>query len=201
MPGSKYYHAPHLYELAFKLPPQNRWRGAAYRAVVNGLGGTDGETWDLLDVGCGAGVLSKMIALEYPRARIRAIDSSLQMIEYARRAHPHPSIYYRAQSFWDETGSYDRVTSAYCWHFFPLEEAAAKLRSIMRPAGRALIVATKGTPVTRVHRRFFRFLSTEALALHQPEDLSRSLKKEGFSAEWKMLDRTEGSYIVAARMA
>ncbi len=172
----------------------------AFRAVLSELDGTGGETWTLLDVGCGAGVLSKMIALEYPRARIKAIDSSLQMIEYARRVHSYPSVHYHTQSFWDETGSYDIVTSAYCWHFFPLEDAAAKLKSIMRPSGRALIVATRGTPITRAHKRLFRVLSTQALSLHQPEDLSQSLEREGFSVEWKILDRTEGSYIVAARV-
>lgn len=197
---SRQYRAPHLYELAFAFPPQGRWRARAFGAILKELGRLDRSGGSLLDIGCGAGVLSKMIALKNPRSNIKAIDSSPAMVQYAKKIHCHPSLDYVAQSFWDETGTYDVVTAAYCWHFFALGSAAQKLKSILRPRGCALIVATRETLVTRTHRRLFHILSNETLFLYSPEQLSESLEKRGFSVEWRGVDRLEGSYLVVARL-
>lgn len=194
------YRAPHLYELAFVIPPQGRWRARSFGAILKELGQMKRSGRDLLDVGCGAGVLSKMIALKYPQCNIKAIDSSPYMVQYARKVHGHPGLDYVAQSFWDETGTYDLVTAAYCWHFFPLASAAEKLKSLLRPKGRALIVATRETLLTRTHKRLFHILWNETLSLHSPEELSESLKKNGFSVRWRGVDRLEGSYLVEARL-
>lgn len=197
---SKQYRAPHLYELAFAFPPQGRWRAHAFGAILKELGQLDKSRRDFLDIGCGAGVLSKMIALKNPRSNIKAIDSSSYMVEYARKFHGHPSLDYVAQSFWDETGTYDMVTAAYCWHFFPLRSAAEKLKSILRPKACALIVATRETPLTRIHRRLFHIFSNETLSLYSPEELCESLEEKGFCVEWRGVDRSEGSYLVVARL-
>lgn len=197
---SKQYRAPHLYELAFAIPPQGRWRARAFGAILKELGQLDRSGRSLLDIGCGAGVLSKMMALRNPQCNIKAIDSSPYMIQYAKKIHGYPSLDYVTQSFWDETGTYDLVTAAYCWHFFPLSSAAEKLKSILRPRGCALIVATRETVLTRIHRRIFHIFSNEALSLYSPEQLSESLKRKGLSVEWRGVDRLEGSYLVVARL-
>jgi ubiquinone/menaquinone biosynthesis C-methylase UbiE len=197
---SRYYHAPHLYELAFVLPPQRIWRARAFKAILEETNRLDIGPQYLLDIGSGAGVLAKMIALQNPCTKIKAIDSSCHMAEYARKIHGHPSVEYVAQSFWDEDGEYDVVTAAYCWHFFPLPKAALKLKEILKAGGNAFIVATTETPVTRMHRRMFTALSSSAFRLHSPEDLAESLKREGFSVRWRHIDRWEGSYLVAARL-
>jgi SAM-dependent methyltransferase len=199
MPRWKYYDAPHFHELAFLLPPQSIWRANSFKAVLTELGSLDRNIEALLDVGCGTGVLAKRVALAYPGMFIKAIDLSPRMVSYARRVHPHPSVDYRTQCFWEEGGEYDCVTSTYSWYFFPLEKAARKLRSVLKPKGCALIVATGGTPATRVHRRIFRPISGQGLL--DPDDTTRSLLREGFSAEWHSVSRTEGSYLVRAVLA
>jgi len=196
MPRWKYYDAPDFHELAFAFPPQSIWRAHSFSAMVTELGCLGGETRTLLDVGCGTGVLTKMMALRRPRLAITAIDLSPHMVNYAKRVHSHPSIEYRTQDFWQENGSYDCVTSAYCWYFFPLESAARKLKSILNPKGSALIVATTGTPLTRMHRKIMSSISGQDL--RRPQDITLSLDREGFSTEWRMVDRIEGSYLVVA---
>lgn len=42
----------------------------------------------MLDVGCGPGNSTEVLAARYPRARILGIDSSPQMIREAARNHP-----------------------------------------------------------------------------------------------------------------
>lgn len=200
MLASRYYRAPHLYELAFSLPPQSVWRARAFEAILSELEQLGSHDGDLLDVGCGAGVLAKMIALRSPDICIKAIDSSPYMVRYARKFHAHASVDYAVRSFWDENGTYDAVTAAYCWHFFPLDDAALKLKSILRVEGRAFIVATRETPITRIHRCLFGVLSPQTLSLYRPKQLSESLQKQGFSVEWRMVDRIEGSYLVVARL-
>jgi 2-polyprenyl-3-methyl-5-hydroxy-6-metoxy-1,4-benzoquinol methylase len=195
----KYYEAPHFHELAFLFPPQSIWRARSFGAILTELRCSGKGARTLLDVGCGTGVLPKKIALKCPGIVIKAIDLSPHMINYARRAHSHPSIDYRIQSFWEEDGCYDRVTSTYCWYFFPLERAAKKLKKILNPNGCALIVATRGTPATRMHRRIFSSISGQDL--RRPEEITGSLEDEGFSTEWRIVDRTEGSYLVVAALA
>ena len=46
------------------------------------------EPADVLDVGCGPGNSTEVLAARYPRARILGIDSSPQMIREAARNHP-----------------------------------------------------------------------------------------------------------------
>jgi 2-polyprenyl-3-methyl-5-hydroxy-6-metoxy-1,4-benzoquinol methylase len=195
----KYYDAPNLHELAFVFPPQSIWRGQAFSAILGELSSGVYVAKTLLDVGCGTGVLPKMIALKFSNLSVKAIDSSSHMIRYARRVHPHPSIDYEAMSFWDEKGTYDRVTSTYSWYFFPPDEAARKLRSVLNPGGNAFIVATKGTVFTRIHRRILKSISGQDLC--HPDKISRSLEKEGFSTAWRMVNRTEGSFLVVAELA
>jgi 2-polyprenyl-3-methyl-5-hydroxy-6-metoxy-1,4-benzoquinol methylase len=199
MPRWKYYDAPHFHELAFLLPPQSIWRANSFGAILAELGHLHRSTHTLLDVGCGTGVLAKRIALRYPDLTVKAIDLSPHMINYAKRVHFHSSIEYRTQCFWEENGKYDCVTSTYCWYFFPLDKAARKLRSILNPKGCALIVATTGTPVTRMHRRIFRSISGQDLC--SPHEITLTLKRVGFSAEWRSVSKTEGSYLVVAVLA
>jgi 2-polyprenyl-3-methyl-5-hydroxy-6-metoxy-1,4-benzoquinol methylase len=198
---SKYYDAPSLYELAFALPPQSVWKANSFSAVLQELEVLDRGARSLLDIGCGTGILPKMIALRHPRLRIKAIDCSRHMIQYASRVHSHTSIEYRVQDFWEENGRYDRVTSTYSWYFFPPESAARKLKSVLSPGGCALIVDTRETPITRTQRRIFGFLSGQFLSIYKPEEVSRTLEREGFSTTWRTVDRREGSYLVVARLA
>jgi trans-aconitate methyltransferase len=195
----KYYDAPYLHELAFVFPPQSIWRSQTFSAILSELSSGVHHAKTLLDVGCGTGVLPKMIALKYSHLSVKAIDSSSHMIRYARRVHPHPSIEYEAMSFWEENGTYDCVTSTYSWYFFPLHKAARKLRRMLNPGGNAFIVATKGTVLTRIHRRIFNSISGQDLC--HPDKISGSLQQEGFSTTWRMVNKTEGSFLVVAELA
>src|SRR5258705_6346227 len=43
---------------------------------------------NIIDLGCGPGNSTAVLAERYPRAHITGLDSSPEMIESARRAHP-----------------------------------------------------------------------------------------------------------------
>ncbi len=49
---------------------------------------------DILDLGCGTGILTRMMAHRYPTARITAIDSAPKMITHAKREAPDGSVHW-----------------------------------------------------------------------------------------------------------
>ena len=73
----------------------------------------------ILDIGCGPGFLSFLLASKTKHACIKAIDFSPGMIDYAKKNYYHPFIEYSLQdieSFKDST-LYDLIISNACFHW------------------------------------------------------------------------------------
>lgn len=80
------------------------------------------EPADVLDVGCGPGNSTEVLAARYPRARILGIDSSPQMIREAARNHPAngvPPLRRRAGSLRPLGRQFDVVFSNACIQWIP----------------------------------------------------------------------------------
>ena len=97
----------------------------------------------VLDVGCGEGKITALIASRVPRGTVTGVDASHEMIAFASShfaANEHPNLRFevadaRSLAFHN---AFDLITSFNALHWVP--DQAAALRSIhaaMRPAGRA----------------------------------------------------------------
>ena len=62
-------------------------RGRPFLDLLARVGAT--APADVLDVGCGPGGLTALLARRWPRARVRGVDASPAMVERARRTVPH----------------------------------------------------------------------------------------------------------------
>ncbi|HEV7653134.1 MAG TPA: class I SAM-dependent methyltransferase [Mycobacteriales bacterium] len=120
---------------------------------ISELLGTDLRAWLLfhlparggraVELGCGTGVQTAMLADRYDE--VLAVDLSDPMIEFARRHRPRPNVTYRQQDLRTvepaADGRFDLVFSAYTLHHVAeLESALHRIRSLLRPGGRALLV-------------------------------------------------------------
>jgi SAM-dependent methyltransferase len=111
-----------------------------------------------VDLGCGTGVHTALLAERF--SEVLAVDLSGPMIDFARRRRPEPNVSYQQRDLRSvqpaADGRFDLVFSAYTLHHvveFP--SALYRMRSLLRPGGRILLVdLVEDRPV--VPRAWFR---------------------------------------------
>jgi trans-aconitate 2-methyltransferase len=67
------------------------------------------EARSVIDLGCGPGNSTEVLAASYPQATISGIDSSSDMIEAARRRLPHVSFAVADLQAWKDAGPFDVI--------------------------------------------------------------------------------------------
>jgi trans-aconitate 2-methyltransferase len=63
----------------------------------------------VIDIGCGPGNSTELLAARFPNAKVRGLDSSLDMIEAARKRLPNVQFDTAAIEGWDESGPFDVI--------------------------------------------------------------------------------------------
>ena len=112
-------------------------------ALIDDLLGSAAERLDVLDVGCGTGIASRMMAER--GARVLGVEPAPRMAEIARRHGIDVEI--SAFEDWQPAGrTFDRVTSAQAWHWLDLLVATTKAASVLRPGGRLGLIWNCGSP-------------------------------------------------------
>jgi len=111
----------------------------------------------VLDLGCGTGVLTRMVGDRLDPARggeAVGIDAAARMIELARKRRAGPTTRFEvaaAESVPFADASFDAVISSLFFHHVDLELKRAALAEsfrVLRPGGR-LVIADMHTPTTR----------------------------------------------------
>ncbi|HSI81167.1 MAG TPA: class I SAM-dependent methyltransferase [Solirubrobacterales bacterium] len=122
----------------------------------------DGEPERLLDVGTGTGEAALFLAREYPRASVRGVDLSEEMVSVAQGKvglDPEGRVAFRvadAAALPYGEGSFDLVAQVNMPPFF------AEVGRVLRPGGHAIVVASSGdltpfyTPPAALDRGFAR---------------------------------------------
>ena len=94
---------------------------------------------DVLELGCGTGTLTALLADRYPEANIGAVDASEEMIRIAREHLPDGRVSFKIALFEDldlAKGSFDLIASNMSLHHIAEKEPFYKsLRRALRPGG------------------------------------------------------------------
>lgn len=95
---------------------------------------------DLLDIGCGTGVLETLILREFPDIKITAIDPSVSMLEEAQKRNQTDQITYRCQSSEsiEDENAFDVITAIQVHHYLQQagrEQATANIFRALRQGG------------------------------------------------------------------
>lgn len=132
----------------------------------------------VLDVGCGPGVATCVLAQRFPSARVVAVDSSSTMLDHASarvaRLGLAPRVETRRVDLpegLDTLGAADLAWASMVLHHVDDERAALRsLRHLLRPRG--LLAVVEHAPVPGGQDRFAATLDGEELALVADESLA-----------------------------
>lgn len=95
-----------------------------------------------LDIGCGTGLFSRLLAER--SERVLGLDISPEMLRIAReRSTVHPNVEYRLEDVMRyalDEGAYDCIASIATWHHLPFQEIARKAGHALRPGGVLLVL-------------------------------------------------------------
>ncbi|GIH73463.1 methyltransferase domain-containing protein [Sphaerimonospora thailandensis] len=136
----------------------------------------------ILDVGCGTGYLTRILApVVGPAGQVTGIDPAQTMIEYARRRAPKNCFYLvgdgQTMNLPDE--SFDVVVSSLAIHHMPVDARGSAVRQmfrVLRPGGR-LLIAEFRPPTNPLAARLVGLLSGPAMR-HSPRELLGDLIPE-----------------------
>jgi SAM-dependent methyltransferase len=121
----------------------DRCRPSYPDAVLEAVLGPHPSGLDVLDVGCGTGIASRLMAER--GANVLGVEVAPRMAEIARNHDIDVEI--SAFEDWGPAGrAFDRVTSAQAWHWLDLPVATAKAASVLRPGGRLCLIWNAGSP-------------------------------------------------------
>ena len=111
-------------------------------AVIDDLLGPRPEGLSVLDVGCGTGIASCLMAKR--GARVLGVEVAPRMAEIARSHGIEVEV--GAFEDWEPAGrTFDRVTCAQAWHWLDLRVATGKAASVLRPGGRLGLIWNAGS--------------------------------------------------------
>lgn len=146
------------------------------RAVAQRLMGllrNPAEVPQLLEVGCGTGVLTSLLARRFPKAEIHAVDVASAMIDRARerlgdtgRIHWHVAD---ARTI-EMDRAFPLIVSSSALHWMvPLEHIVVKLAALLEPDGcLAAALMLKGT-LRELHAARLRVAPGKSVRVHLPE--------------------------------
>lgn len=167
-------------------------------AFLDGLGDLSGKR--VVDLGCGAGTVSRFLAARFPQAEIVGLDASAQRLEQATRAGRElPNLRFEVQDATSWTwpdDSCDVVVVRYVLQHLPapqLKRAVEEIRRCLRPGGSLLAIDIDGAflnlhPVTsRVERGLAALAASPEVDMRVGRKLPALAYASGFtSVRWEV---------------
>lgn len=142
-----------------------------------------------LDLGCGSGVLAEALSSEY--GRVLAVDISEEMLRIARAHHALPNIEYVLADVnsLELEERFDLICSANTFHHLgDPESMLARLRNLLHPGGRLVILDNVASGVYNPKSRLFAGRPPSWIFLIAPfVDFRSTWKRFGFGSAIRVL--------------
>ncbi|XP_042145684.1 juvenile hormone acid O-methyltransferase [Ixodes scapularis] len=144
-----------------------KWYSASadlLRSVQGSFASGPADDQQFLDLGCGPGNITRDVLLPQclPCRRLVAVDSSEDMLKYARERFSHPKIFYDTldimsgdlSEFVGRYGLFDRVYALSLLNWLKDQEQALKnISKLMKPGGEAFFLFGASNPQIRFRKK------------------------------------------------
>jgi SAM-dependent methyltransferase len=138
-------------------PCVGRWSRLVARDLIGWLGMPDDLSW--LDVGCGTGALTEIIASRCSPGAVVGVDQFEEYLALARARVTDPRVTFRvgdAQALPVKDGEHDVVISGLVLNFVPDQaQAVAEMKRALSPGGTAAVYVWDYTGEMQIMRRFW----------------------------------------------
>lgn len=135
--GPEYYSEWEYEDCLYKLGQIGKILGGN-RATFQAIRKACSNPLTILDVGCGGGDFTKLLAEAYPQAQVTGIDTSEEAICYANKNHALPNLSFICQESIHER--YDLVTSTLVCHHLEDKELPSFLIKLKEAAKQAVVI-------------------------------------------------------------
>ncbi len=197
-----YYSLPFLRELAFSGPPLQIWREKSVRAFIGEISKLGLKRAKILDVGCGAGFLSRKIGFYFHEFEVTGVDLSEALINWARKKNSFPNVEFISQDFLKIEGEYDLIVSM---EVLPVigsrmqEIFVEKMSALLREGGYAIVTHLRPSVYSKLYKKYWEVLKIGEIHAIEPEEFIKMVEIYNFSGYYYALDYLEGKYIVVMR--
>jgi len=183
--GSEFYTPEEYDDCLKKLGAVGRFLGGN-AAILSAFNKLKNEPASILDVGCGGGYFTRLLAYKYPKAKIIGIDYSSKAIEHAKRNKSLPNLSFEVPKTLELNArekSFDVVTATLVCHHMSDSELVDFLK-------RAAITARKAIIINDLHRHpvayFTYFIIARPLFRNRliTHDGLLSIKRSFIKKEW-----------------
>jgi len=127
-----------------------RWK----RIMLSLLPKDTASSFACLDLACGTGDISRLLALRYPRGRVDAVDLNPEMLRRARAQTDLPNIRFHQVNMNElpfDDASFDIVTGGYALRNSPhLATTFREIHRVLKPGGTAAFLEFSTSPVPRM---------------------------------------------------
>ncbi len=196
-----YYSLPRLRELAFSGPPLQRWREKSVRSFIEILKIIGKRGGRILEVGCGAGFLSRRIGKFFPEFEVLGVDISCELINWAKNKNSLPNVRFECKNFLEVQERYDVIVMM---EVFPVlgenhERFIKKMYALLNEGGLGIVTHLRPALYSKFFRKLWGLMKVGEITSVEPEDFLKMVEINGFSAYYYSLDYLEGKYIVVMR--
>ena len=169
--------------------------------IIKVLKARDINGGKVLEVGCGAGFLSRKLGEHFPSLNILAIDISPELIRWARKRAKTPNVRFETMDFLRIRGAFDVVIAM---EVLPVigdleEKFLEKFRDVTKPGGLLIITHLRPGVYTKFYKKFWDTFKIGRINAVHPDEFIKKVEKWGFSGYYYSLDYLEGKYIVVMR--
>jgi 2-polyprenyl-3-methyl-5-hydroxy-6-metoxy-1,4-benzoquinol methylase len=131
------------------------------------------DGYDVLDVGCGTGLVSNLFAIHYPNSQLTAVDFS-DSIDYARefaKTNGIANVKWIKKDFLEfrTVKKYDLIICCGVLHHIPeYQQALAKLKGLLKPGGKLVLAVYN--KYGKILKKFFEIKYNSHTLYHDQEN-------------------------------
>ncbi len=137
----------------------------------------------VLEVGCGRGDLSRILAKYFQYSEVLAIDLSEKMIERARNSKNPKNLSFQVKNFFDLEGTFDIVISVHAFEEIDLGKGLHHLKNLLIPQGVAILVVSVTGVFSRLYSIARKMVYRDGFHVRQPDEWVSSSNEVGFNTK------------------